>query len=187
MIVLADQRMLLLTPPHTASRTLHYSLCSQLGAIWRDGPSADGSVVDHHTATIGAEFAGWTRAVVVRNPFTRLLGLWYHLVDWCRFNGHGCCGFHEFAEWVRADDAARLSYMYRYTISRWLGDVDAPIVIRYEQLEESLETLLGQTVQLHRQPGRFGNRSESITTPRPSSASPSGPCRISRGGDTRPW
>lgn len=91
MIVLPDRRLLILTPPHTASRSLHYGLCGQLpGAIWRDGPSPDGTTVDHHTSTIGAEHTHFTRVLVVRNPFTRILGLWSHLVDWCRYNGDGC-------------------------------------------------------------------------------------------------
>lgn len=150
MIVIPDRRLLILTPPHTASRCLHYSLCSQLGAIWRDGPSVDGSVVDHHTQTIGAEFTNWRRAVVVRNPFSRAIGLWFHLVDWCRFNGDGCCGFREFVQWVHDDQADKLSYMYRYTISRWLGKIEVDSTIRYESLKEDLEALLEKVIELQK-------------------------------------
>lgn len=148
MIVFPDRRLLILTPPHTASRCLHYSLCSKLGAIWRDGPSVDGSVIDHHTQAIGTELVDYKRALVVRNPFSRIVGLWYHLVDWCRYNGDGCCGFREFVQLVQEDRSDRLSYMYRYSISRWLGDMTVDVVIRHENLEESLQSLLETPVEL---------------------------------------
>ena len=41
MIVFPDRRLLILTPPHTASRAIHYACCEQLRAIWRDGPTAE--------------------------------------------------------------------------------------------------------------------------------------------------
>lgn len=85
---------------------------------------------------------------MVRNPFTRIVGLWFHLVDWCRYNGDGCCGFREFVRMVYAGDAEHLSWMYRYTISRWLGDTAVDVVLRYESLAVDLAPLVGQPISL---------------------------------------
>jgi hypothetical protein len=139
MIVLRDKEILIMTPPHTASRNLHYSCCEQLRAVWFAGPNPDG-LIDHHTNCYIQEFDAWKKFIVVRNPFYRIVGLWHHLVDWCSYNGNGCCDFSKFVGMVHKDDKEQLSWMYRYTISRWLTQrIDG--VIRYENLELDLENI----------------------------------------------
>lgn len=152
MIILPSKRIIICTPPHTASRHLHHAVCETgtgvPGAIWMMSPCPDGTTIDHHGVRMIADWEHWTQAIVVRNPFDRLIGLWWHLVDWCRFNGHGCNGFDEFVEWVADDDHSRLSWMYRFTITRWLGELQPNRVLRYETLATDIVKLVDQTIDM---------------------------------------
>ena len=55
MIVFEDRKLVIITPPHTASGNLHRACC-KLGAYHVLGPTPDGAGYDHHCATIGE---GW--------------------------------------------------------------------------------------------------------------------------------
>lgn len=154
MIVLPAEQIVIMTPPHTASRNLHHAFCENgtgvPGAIWMVSPCPDGITTDHHGVRMIPDWEGWKKAIVVRNPFDRLIGLWWHLVDWTRYNGHGCSDFAEFVRWVHADDSGRLSWMYRYTLDRWLGDLKPDVLLRYENLEADVASLVGREVPIRK-------------------------------------
>jgi hypothetical protein len=142
MIVFPVEQLLIMTPPHTASKSLHLACGEQAEAIWQVGPTPDGENYDHHTVAIANHQCDWNRVVVVRNPFDRAIGLWHHLVEWNARHGDGCISFDEFATWISR--GCQLSWMYTTTICDWLGDVQFDSVLRFEQLEEDLNKLLGR-------------------------------------------
>lgn len=147
MILFEDRKLLIFTPPHTASGNLHRACCKQAGAIWVNGPVPDSGLVwDHHTTKIHNSWEDYQLAVVVRCPFARAVGLWFHLVEWNRSHGYGCCDFSKFVEWLKDDNPEYLTWMYRFTICRWLKQFleKELYVVRYESLVDDLERLLGQ-------------------------------------------
>lgn len=123
---------------------LHEEVCKQIpGSLYLVGPCPDGLIHDQHYTTIIPEYNNYKRVLIVRNPYTRIFGLWQHLVEWCRYNGNGCCDFKSFVDYVYEDNSELLSYMYRYTISKLIGDTDFPTWIKYENLHELTRNLLG--------------------------------------------
>lgn len=161
MIVYPEKKLLIMTPPHTASRAIHITLCRQFTGkmIWAFGPTPDGFGDDHHTNKICNQWLDFRVAIVVRNPFTRILGLWYHLVNWNREHGHGCDDFKVFVQRVARDDETVLSWLYRYTITRWLGTVRPDVFVHYEDLDRELSELLATEITLERTSS--GNRKPS--------------------------
>jgi hypothetical protein len=75
MIALTNQKLLIFTPPKTASTSMHHALSQMKGAIWI---MSDEPGVEKHTTTIPAMFENYQRIVVVRNPYQRFLSLWGH-------------------------------------------------------------------------------------------------------------
>lgn len=152
MIVFPDRQLLIMTPPHTASANLHLALCSpELGGIWVNGPTPDNSdIFDHHTTRCHCDWSEFRRAIVIRHPFSRAVGLWFHLVEWNRAHGYGCSDFAQFAQWLAEDNTVHLSWMYRCTLTRWLGGLDSDDCywLAYETLAEDLERLLETPVIL---------------------------------------
>ena len=79
------------------------------------GPNVDDQL-DHHNAIVPNGLEDYRVALIVRNPWARLVGLWWHLTGWRRFNGDDCCGFDEFVHWVAAGRSDALSWFYISTI-----------------------------------------------------------------------
>lgn len=145
MIVFESKKLVILTPPHTASRSLHTTCCA-MGAMYVVGPQPDGTV-DQHTTAIAAEWAGFRVAVVVRHPFDRLIGLYHHHSDWMTSQGWIPLPWWLFVAQV-LENNSMLSWMYKATIATWLGPVQPDEIVRYEQLWESLEVLLDEPIRL---------------------------------------
>ena len=153
MIALERQRLLVITPPHTASGNVHRALCSEeVGGKWVLQANPEG-VFDHHGASSGGGWHGYTRAVVIRNPYDRLAGLYLHH-KWAEQNTPDNLlrtGFSwaEFVGKVAADDYTSLGWFYRWSISRLLefsGPIDS--LIRFEYLREDISRLIGLPINL---------------------------------------
>jgi hypothetical protein len=75
LIVLEEKDLVIITPPHTASRHLHKALCGPPhNGRWICGPNPAGTW-DHHVVVVPSEWQDLRRVLVVRNPMTRLVGL----------------------------------------------------------------------------------------------------------------
>lgn len=161
MIVLNEQRWLIMQPPHTASRCLHRAMCEQYRALWQVGYTPDGEAVDHHTTLLTHGLRDYGKAIVVRDPWDRAIGLWHHLVQFNASHGYGCSDFRDFAAWLRdGDPDDKLSWMYEYTISKWIGDTPFDVVLRYENLADDIRHTIGLDVVLpntktHRDPATY--------------------------------
>lgn len=148
MIVLEEKRIVILTPPHTASGNLHRALCSpEVGGVWAVGLTPDGAVYDHHTIHVSAGWCDFTVALVVRNPLDRLIGLHEHHCRAGEKHGWQALPWWEFVARVLARDSA-LSWFYRSTISELIGPQRIDHVLRFESLTPDLTALLGRYVEL---------------------------------------
>lgn len=72
MIILPDQKTLIVTPPHTGSGHL-----SKLFPNLVYGPNPDGNI-DHHYGAIHNAHLDWRKILIVRRPYERLIGLYQH-------------------------------------------------------------------------------------------------------------
>lgn len=154
MIYLPSQRWLIYTPPHVSSRALGHACAQQFGAIIHDEACPDGSCgFDHHGVAVPNGYRECRRAIVVRNPYDRAVGLWHHLVWWNSLGGFGCSDFADFARWLQAGrhPTAELSWMYLWPISRWLRGLTFNVVLRYESLEDDVRHWIGIDVRLPRE------------------------------------
>lgn len=148
MIVLEDRKIVILTPPHTASGNLHRALCSpQFGGHWAIGPTPDGAGYDHHTTHLAEGWHDFKVALVVRHPLDRLIGLYEHHQETTRLAGWEPIEWWMFVAMV-LERNADLSWFYRATISELIGDTRIDHVLRYESLDVELIGLLGERVTL---------------------------------------
>lgn len=149
MIVLEDRELVIITPPHTGSRHLHKTLCSPAwGGIYVAGPAPDGISFDQHVARVPEEWRTFRTALVVRNPRTRLMGLFRHHNWWQQTKGLPDMRWADFIHFVARDDAGAVSWMYRFTISRLIQNLQFDSLIRFESLADDVSTLVGSDVKI---------------------------------------
>ena len=152
MIFIEDRNMVIITPPHTASRNIHRALCRD--AYWVIGPDPfDEESINHHCTKI---HKGWYRRgivdeilkiyIICRDPYTRLVGLFLHY-EWAQDNGLAekyIC----WEEFIYNKD--KLNWMFNKTIAEFIkaSGLEDYKIIRYESLEEDLSKILGHEVSL---------------------------------------
>ena len=146
MLVFESQRLVLLTPPHTASGTIS-RVSRHWDALLVVGPTPDGAGYDHHTTVVVNGWADFRTAVVARNSCARVVGLWRHHCWWSARQGWPEISLAEFVELVARDDAI-LSWFYRYSLRRWLGARQFDAVVHLETIEADMSKLLGAPFRL---------------------------------------
>lgn len=93
-------------------------------------PLGGGDVFDHHGTVVGAEHEVYERVLVIREPRQRLEGLYRHFCWAQRQHGNPLVPFPAFVRMVHDDDQS-LSWIYRYTISRWIGTTEFHAVLKF--------------------------------------------------------
>lgn len=155
MILLPEQKKVIITPPHTGSGNLHLALCNERhGGRWVIGPCvlSQGNDYDHHVSVVPNGCEDYTVALVVRHPLSRLIGLWQHGRGW--YDEHGpqwwCQRFGALPDFVEAvaRQADGLSWFYRATICDLLQGQRVDELIRFESLADDVANFLGRAVDL---------------------------------------
>lgn len=160
MIVLDDKKIIIITPPHTASGNLHRALCSpEHRAFWYVGPSPEDWSPDHHYSKVANGKKGHHTALVVRHPLDRLVGLWWHYVYACKYLSDLTTWwqFPQFVEEVAAGNMD-LFYIYRWTMKQLVSGQRIDSLIRYESLQEDINKLIGTEVKIEPPYGNTANR-----------------------------
>lgn len=147
MIVFEKKQIVIVTPPHTGSGSLH-RVCHAMGAHWVIGPTPDGAGFDHHCAIVGNAWKDYKIALVVRDPVERLVGLYYHYQWWCLSRGEEPLTLDDYVLHLDDVDDLYLSWFYRYTIARLMSTSRFEEVLRYENLASDVSRLLGTTIVL---------------------------------------
>lgn len=134
----------IMTPPKCATCALHQALC---GPPWHGhtviGPSAPG-LFDRHVNTWPSEAWEMHRAVVVRNPYSRLVSLYLHHVHWQAALGFGGPDFGDFCRLIAEGSHEPF---YGWNLCQWLGPGSGETVLRVESLEADLAAIgIGATV-----------------------------------------
>lgn len=146
MIVFEDRKLVIVTPPHTASGNLHRACC-RLGAYHVIGPTPSGMDYDHHVTTIGNGWLDYRVALVVRHPFERLIGLYEHHQHAAKLEGWEPIVWWQFVAMV-LEQNPDLSWFYRTTICQLIGNLKVDVLIKYEDLQANLERHLDLTIDL---------------------------------------
>ena len=156
MIILVKKQVVILTPPHTASRYLRETLCTQeYDGFFCVGPWAIDHKLDHHSMVIPHEFRDWPTYLIIRNPFTRLIGLWHHYADSGHYdndkyasNPPGDLPWNQFVYHVIRDNAHSLIPFYRWTLTRLIEPVRAiENLIRFENLQQEMKRILDINIE----------------------------------------
>lgn len=156
MIVIESKKIVIITPPHTASGNLNKALCTQAGGQLVLGPNPEVDV-DHHNVRIHPAWKWCRIAVVVRDPLTRLVGLWLHY-EWALkqrriLSTNPISSWTEFVKAVAADESIRLPWLFRWTITRLIEPLrfTGLTYLHYETLINDLTKLLECQITLDAQ------------------------------------
>ena len=121
MIVFLDRRIAIVTPPKTASDTLHRVLCSPpFDGLAIVGRSRTGEL-DKHLSELPAECLGFRVLATVRNPHDRLVSLYHQFQRHETYWGRAGVAFWDFAHRVgRVDEPLpcqhRLAGLYKLNL-----------------------------------------------------------------------
>jgi hypothetical protein len=146
MIVLPWHGLVIVTPPKTASSSLHDCLCSaDYGGIFVLGPQGDApGPYEHHTGWVPWNYTEFRIVVVVRNPYTRFLSLYDHARAYSPPDAKWPGSLDEFAASLSAPN---MHWFYRWSLSQFADDIRSgrdsqPLAIagwiKTEFLEEGL-------------------------------------------------
>ena len=148
MIVLEDRKIVILTPPHTASGNLHRALCgTEFNGRWAIGPTPDAKGYDHHVTQVAEGWREFTVALVVRHPLDRLIGLYEHHQEEARIHNWQPISWWQFVA-MSMEGNQDLSWFYRTTIHQLVGDTRIDCVLKYETIVEDIAGLIGKPVLL---------------------------------------
>jgi hypothetical protein len=136
MILLIEWQTVVLTPPKTASDTLHRLFCS--GPPWHGlalvGPHH--GAIDKHFPSVPAEAHGFRVLLSVRHPLDRLVSLWCHKARLAAYEGVANDSFERFAGRVASGEEP--DWLWRTTITELIGAQNIDGLLRAESLAEDL-------------------------------------------------
>ena len=146
MIVLPRHGLVIVTPPKTASSSLHRCLCTpEYGGIFVLGPQGDApGPYEHHTGWIPWNYTEFRIVIVVRSPYTRFWSLYDHARAYSQ-PGHAWPGSLD--DFAAALSAMHTHWFYRWSLSHFADDIRSgrdgrplPITgwVKTEWLEEGL-------------------------------------------------
>jgi hypothetical protein len=142
MILLIDQRIVIVTPPKTASDTLHRVLCAPPWyGVAVVGPHH--GVIDKHYPHVPNEAFGFRVLLAVRHPLDRLVSLWHHRCRLAAYFGEATETFECFARNVAAGQSG--CWLWQTTIDELIGPQRIDGLLRAESLTADL-TAAGLTV-----------------------------------------
>ncbi len=128
MIVCERQKLVIITPPKTGSTSLHRHLIAA-GCLPVYSPDPSGKV-SKHGVVVPLEYVSmeFRVAVVVRNPYDRLVSQYAHYCNWLTSQGRAAPSIGQFCGALPDD------IVFGWTLAQTLGD------IRWQELWK-LETL----------------------------------------------
>lgn len=152
MIYIEDKNIIVVTPPHTASRNIHRALGSEAYWVIGEDPFEEDGINHHctkiHKAWIRRKIIGEPLSIyiVCRDPYTRLVGLFLHH-EWSQEKGLSqryLC----WEEFVYNRD--NLNWMFNKTISQFISasGLENYEIIVYEKIEEELSNILETKISL---------------------------------------
>ena len=145
MIVDHENRLVIMTAPGTNADAIHRALAGIPGNVWVIGVNMDGWA-DSHTTRIPMNWDSYERAIVVRNPYTRLLRL-REVYNEYRRTIEGRPKPYSLREFL--DHRPRLTWKYSTSCKEGAAGFNPVRVLKYEKLGEELRTIYpGRRIRL---------------------------------------
>ncbi len=132
MIILHDEKLVVLTAPRTGSLHLHEALCARRNAYWVVG-TQNGHTSSRHIATIPNEFRHYRRALIVRHPYQRLLGLYD---EYNRQRSQARKKPLSLLEYVHQRHA--FGWRHSWSIAKWADETVFDFTFRLEKIRSDL-------------------------------------------------
>lgn len=136
MILLLDRRTVIITPPKTASDTLHRVFCSGLPWNGQGFVGQHHGVIDKHYPRVPLEAHGFKVLLTVRHPGDRLVSLWHHKRRLEGYEGHGSESFEAFCRRLMASKVE--TWLWKTTIAQLVGGQHIDGLLHVERLAEDL-------------------------------------------------
>lgn len=143
MIVLKKYEVVIFTPPNTCSLPLHEALCDMTGAYWVLGTNSD-AIGTSHTTVVPNEFKSYKRALLVRNPYTRMLSLYQ---KYLRTHQPSTVRPYEFVEYN--DHLHRMGWEHEFTINHWCGGIRFDYFLHSESIRQDLKQFMTRVPKIH--------------------------------------
>ena len=143
MIVLKKYEVVIFTPPNTKSRPLHEALCDMSGAYWVLGTNSH-AIGTPHTTVVPNEFKSYKRALLVRNPYTRMLSLYQ---KYLRTHQPSTVRPYEFLEY--SDHLHRMGWEHEFTIAHWSSGLHFDYFIHAESIKKDLRQFMTRVPRIH--------------------------------------
>jgi hypothetical protein len=138
MILLLTHQVVIVTPPKTASDSLHRLFCS--GPPWNGlalvGEHSEPGNIDKHYPRLPNEAANCTTLLLVRHPLDRLVSLYLHRGRLLSYRGEPTPSFEEHCRLLV--DGKLVSWLFTSTIADLVGDWKPDRLVRVESLGRDL-------------------------------------------------
>ena len=151
MILFPDRKLLILTPPKTASESLHQTLCRPPWDGYHGvGPDRLSYTGYSHTACVRPDMAhAWRVLGTVRHPLDRLVSLYHHYQRGRAYQGRAGMAFRRFVRAV-CSGSQSLPAWFRLTAAEHLAACAIDGVLHTERLPVDLEAEGFPAVMLQR-------------------------------------
>lgn len=140
-IVLEPENLLIFTPTGVNADAIHSKICSKQGSYWVIGTNSI-TWADEATTRIPVKWMEYRRALVVRNPYTRLLSL----LEEYNQERDDLAGPVDLATF--SNDIGGLNWNYSETINQWAASVQPYEIIRYESLSKDIKRVTGRACRI---------------------------------------
>lgn len=141
MIALTDRKIVIITPPKTASTALHAALCPPGQFVV--GFDREGRELGKHLSFVHNEFRSYKPVAIVRHPLDRLVSLY---LDYCRIRAHWGAPGPAFEDWVatlpNVEPGTTGEWFWNWTQARCLRDAPSHTeIVHVENLTAWLPTV----------------------------------------------
>jgi hypothetical protein len=138
MIVLDTEKLIILTPNGVGSTALHVELCNRANNFWILGDNETGGI-DSYVTRIPTRWKSYDRAVMVRNPYTRVAAM------------HSAYNDKRLAKNLEPITLGhyvdKIPLMRTPIISKWAENVAPYHVIHYESIAKDIRKITGLRIR----------------------------------------
>jgi len=150
-IVLMREQLVIVTPPHTASRNVHRALCShQIGGYWVVGKWCNRQEFpDQHVAELSPEWKRFTVACVWRDPIQRAEALFRHY-NWARRNleNKPDMKWDRYVQHVLRGNNPAIWELFRWRIADFIRHIEVHYLLDFASIKRDLGELLGRDISI---------------------------------------
>tara|TARA_R110000744_G_scaffold63453_1_gene130578 strand:- start:2519 stop:3115 length:597 start_codon:yes stop_codon:yes gene_type:complete len=144
MIILTSEKLIIATPDGCDGSALHVELCDRRGAYWIPQVNSIGDY-DDFGVEVPRQWKDFDRAVLVRNPYTRLLALREKYNKFRASKSDSTTGVY--APLSLGEYVDKVKMLQVPLINDWAAGLEAYTQIHHESIEKDIRKLTGLRIQ----------------------------------------